>query len=69
MGYIEFNPPLSPDSDPSIEDRGIAFGSSGTEYMRIKDNGNVGIGTILPTEKFQIEDYAWIGSNSSDALG
>lgn len=27
--------------------------------------GNVGIGTTTPTEKFQIEDYIWMGKNTS----
>ena len=34
--------------------RNIVFGTSGTERMRIKENGNVGIGTTGPNHQLQI---------------
>ena len=43
--------------------RNIVFGTLGTERMRIKENGNVGIGTVSPTRKFEL------GMNSGHLAG
>lgn len=46
QGYIEFNPYNAPE--------GIAFGGRTAEYMRIMQNGNVGIGNIMPASKLWV---------------
>ena len=44
--YIEFNPPNG--------NYALAFGNGGTEYMRIVNGGNVGIGTSNPASKLDV---------------
>ena len=39
------------------------WATNGQIYMA--KNGNVGIGTYTPTEKFQVWSYAWIGADST----
>lgn len=46
MGYIDFNPLNGP--------QGLAFGSSGSEYLRINFGGNVGIGTPTPSSGLHV---------------
>ena len=43
------------------------FSASATELMRIKGNGNVGIGITNPTEKLYVNGNAIIGSSNVDA--
>jgi len=47
----------------------MIFATSGTEKMRLAANGNVGVGTSNPSEKLQIDDYAWIGKSVSYHTG
>jgi hypothetical protein len=46
QSYIEFNP---------VDGQyATAFGMGGAEYMRIKNGGNVGIGTVSPRQKLEV---------------
>ena len=46
MGYMDFNPPNGT--------FGLAFGSGSTEYIRIANGGNVGIGTTAPGKHLDV---------------
>jgi hypothetical protein len=48
QGYIDFNP-------ANNGAWGLAFGSGGSEFMRISGVGNIGIGTTTPTYHLQVE--------------
>ena len=49
--------------------RNIVFGTSGTEQMRIKENGNVGIGTASPSSRFVSYGGAlWDGSDHTSKV-
>jgi len=60
-------------SDASISDIAFGYGSSSafTEIMRIKGNGNVGIGTATPGEKLEIQgsDATVRIKNVNDEIG
>ncbi len=60
QGYIEFG--------PEDEGYGIALGTGGTELMRLTQDGNVGIGTDLPSAKLTVRKdglnkvmQTWVG--------
>jgi len=42
---------------------------TGASNVAYYDQGNVGIGTDEPTEKFQVSSYAQIGDDSSSDTG
>ncbi|NCU06109.1 MAG: hypothetical protein GXC73_19285 [Chitinophagaceae bacterium] len=46
QGYLEFNPIGDP--------WGMAFGSNQGEFLRLKGNGNIGIGTTSPEHKLDV---------------
>jgi hypothetical protein len=53
-------------SATSADDIAFGFGSSAsfTENVRIKGNGNVGIGTTAPTTKLEVNGFTKLGSNA-----
>jgi len=55
QGYMDFNPVNG--------NYGLAFGSRGTEYMRIANGGNVGIGTTNPSADLDVSGYLHVGGN------
>tara|TARA_B100000085_G_scaffold100087_1_gene91025 strand:- start:374 stop:2623 length:2250 start_codon:yes stop_codon:yes gene_type:complete len=57
QGYIEFNPVGGQYS--------TAFGMGGTEYMRIANGGNVGIGTTDPGTKLNMKGGVFLAENQS----
>ena len=64
-GYINYNGGgfqfRSTDGDP------IVFGTVSNEYVRIKDNGNVGIGTTIPAAKLDVVGNIKSPTNSLSA--
>jgi hypothetical protein len=50
QGYIDFNPANGP--------HGLAIGSLGSEYVRVAQGGNVGIGTTSPVTRLHIRSDA-----------
>jgi hypothetical protein len=52
QGYIEFNPPGGA--------YGLAFGMHNDEYMRIKNGGNIGIGTTDPLHTLDVSGNTYI---------
>jgi hypothetical protein len=77
-GYISFSFPsdtvfkIGTDYDGNVGGanfRAIAFGrangSGGPDYMTIKDGGNIGIGTGMPTEKLSVEGNVFASGNIS----
>jgi hypothetical protein len=55
QSYIEFNPEGGPYA--------TAFGKGGSEYMRINDGGNVGIGTTNPSSNLHVNGSVYVSSN------
>ena len=64
MGYVEFN--------PGNGTQGLAFGNGTSEYMRIANGGNVGIGTASPSGTLDVRGTSvYVGNqvNSPAASG
>jgi trimeric autotransporter adhesin len=57
------------DSDSTSTARNVTFGNRGVEHMRVRYDGNVGIGTTNPTVKLQVDNnsHNYIQVNSSVA--
>ncbi len=60
QGYIEFNPLGS--------NYGIALGQGASEYMRILNGGNIGIGFTNPLSKFSINGVTPVSSPSPSLI-
>jgi hypothetical protein len=59
QGYIDFNPPGGT--------WGLAFGSGGSEFMRML-NGNIGIGTTSPGAKLEVDGSVKLTSGSGASI-
>ncbi len=60
QGYIDFNPPNG--------GFGLAMGSNGSEYFRIASGGNVGIGTITPGARLEVNGNLKLTSGSGASI-
>jgi fibronectin-binding autotransporter adhesin len=56
------------DSDSTSTDRNVTFGNRGVEYMRVRYDGNVGIGTTAPTYKLNVVTNAVAGKQNFAAI-
>jgi hypothetical protein len=56
-------------SDSTSVDRNVTFGNRGIEYMRVRYDGNVGIGTTNPNEKLVISNNGAAGFEFQPSSG